>query len=58
MELSAIACRAADLLFEDFRRARFVQGGLLRGECLTDGADARVAVDGHETSDFARMLRS
>jgi hypothetical protein len=47
MELSAMVCRSADLLFEYFRCARFVQGGLLRGQRLADGADARVTVDSH-----------
>jgi hypothetical protein len=30
MELSAMVCRAANLLFEDFRRARLMQGTFLR----------------------------
>jgi hypothetical protein len=45
VELSAMVCRAANLLFEDFRRARFVQGGLLRRERLAFSANARAAVD-------------
>ena len=35
-----MVCRAANLLFEDLDRARFVQGGLLRDERLAYGADA------------------
>ena len=37
-----MVCRAANLLFEDFRRARLMQGTFLRGQRLADGADARV----------------
>ena len=40
-----MVCRAADLLFEDFGRARFVQGAFLRGQRLADGADARVTIE-------------
>ena len=40
LQLSAMLRRAANLLFEDLDRARFVQGGLLRDERLAYGADA------------------
>ena len=48
VELSTMVCHAADLFLEHFRRARFVQGGLLRGQRLVNGTDARVTVDNHE----------
>ncbi len=53
--------RAANLLFEDLGCARFVQGGFLGGQRLTDGADASVTLDEHcgpIDSSFARKLRT
>ena len=56
MKLSAMVCRAANLFLEYFRRARFVQGGLLCGQRLAGCADARVTVDSHDASQLCTYL--
>ena len=38
-----MVCRAANLFLEYFRRARLMQGGLLRGQRLTDDLIAEIA---------------
>src|SRR5262249_17070117 len=52
-----MVCRAADLLLEYFRCARFEQGAFLRRQRLAFSADARVTVGGHFVYLLIRVSR-